>query len=508
MEQLLNFDSVSHSRCLMDGVEECGFNGDYTLPEYCSDIAVVLKCLAEPRLQSRQFSGDKLLLDGVVNLRVVYLDEGRCHIHSVEFSVPYSCTLRGCEACDNLLVFFDFSTKYVNCRATSPRRIEVHGAVAVSAQSYGNHTAKVAEPTACDGLYTRSDRAEISHLVGSMEKVITVSEVLEFPESLPAADMLLGGTCTVIAKDWKVLAGKVIVRGVLLIHQLYTDNQEEGTTHCLDFEVPFSQILDVSGVREGHLCCGDIQMLTDMERCGVGPDGENTLLEVTAKMMIQLHVYEKREITLLLEAYHTKHPVEQEFEETECKAFCGCRNEQTVLPMLIPMPERSLQELLDVWVQPQNTKTTVEGHVVTVEGALLISALGRDMDREIVCIEKVEEYRLEYPCVGNEVKAKATVSDIRYRAVDGKLEIQVELCVCLYQYQTTKRKVIQSLVLNTEQDYPQTKAGAVLYYAQPGESIWEIAKACHTSPEWIRRENEVGLEEVTNSCVLLVPIIG
>ena len=507
MDNILNLETVNHFQCLLNGVEECGFNGDYMLPEYCPDIAVVLKCMAFPRLQSRQFSGDKLLLDGVVNLRVLYLDEERRHIHSVEFSVPYSCVFRVGEECNAIPVMLDFATKYVNCRATNPRRIEVHGAVQVNAQAYGNKSAQIAVPGTCEGLHTRCDSMEISELIGMAEKVVTVSEVLEFPETLPAAEMLLGGTCTVLAKEWKVLTGKVIVRGVLLIHQLYTDDQETGTTNCLDFEVPFSQILDVSGVREGHLCCGDIQILTDTERCLVGPDGGNTLLEITAKMMIHLYAYECSEMPLLLEAYHRNHPVEQEFEEIECKAFCGCRYEQTVLPMAISMPEQPLQELVDVWVQPQNAIASVEHKTATIVGTLTISALGKDREGEIVYFEKTEEYRLEYPCVGNEAQVKVNISEIRYRSVDGKLEIQVGLCVWLCQYQTTPIKVVRSLRINSDQSYPQTKAGVILYYAQAGESLWEIARDCHTSPELIRAENETIAETIMSPCVLLLPIV-
>ena len=507
MGNLLSLEPVCYARCFMDTTEECGFNGDYTLPEYCPDIAVVLKCLSVPRLQSRQFSGDNLLLDGAVDLRVVYLDEGRGHIHSVEFSVPYSCTLHGSEESVTTPVFFDFSTKYVNCRATSPRRLEVHGAVQVCAQAYGNCDMQRAVPTQKDGLYTRNGTALTSKLVGSAEKIVTVSEVLEFPETLPAAEMLLGGSCKVLAKEWRVLSGKVIVRGALLIHQLYTDNTDTGTTHCLDFEVPFSQILDVAGVREGHLCRGDIQLLTDTERCSVGPDGGNTLLEVTAKLMIQVHMYESGELPLTLESYHTQYPVEQDFEECEYQAFCGCRNEQTVLPMQIELPEQQLQELVDVWMQPQNVTTVVENHTAIIGGTMLVSVLGRDREGEIAYFEKAEEFRVEFPCDGNEVKVKISVSELRYRAVDGKLEVQASLCIRLCVYHTTHAKTVSSLRLDTERPYVKTKASALLYYAQPGETLWEIGRECHTSPEMIQKENETVEDKVSVPCVLFVPIV-
>ena len=507
MDNLLNLESLCFTRCFMDSTEECGFNGEYILPEYCADVAAVLKCVAEPRLQNRQFSGDKLLLDGVVNVRAVYVDEDRCRLHSVEFSVPYSCTLHGIGGGESSSAFFDISPKYVNCRVTGPRRLEVFGAIQINASSFENENATIAVPTGQEGFHTRQSPVELSQLIGSAEKVVTISEALEFPDSLPASERLLGGTCTVLAKEWKLLNGKVIVRGVLQIHQLYTDDYEKGSIHSLDFEVPYSQIVDVPGVQEGHLCCGDVHVLTDTEYCSVGPDGGNTLLEVTVKLMLQVHVYENKQVEMLTEAYHTQYPIEQDVKEMELRTYCGCSNESTVLPMVLDITEAPLQEIVDVWVSPQSQTVKVENQVAILGGTMAITVLGREKDGNLVCLEKTEEYRMEFPVLGNEARAHLCVQGLHYRAVDGKMEVQVSLCVRLWQYQVTQMSVVQGVCLKEDQPYPKTRAGALLYYAQPGESLWEIGKSCHTSPELIRQENDSVSEVVTSPCVLMVPIV-
>lgn len=507
MEHLLNCEKISHTQCLLNGREECGYSGEYTLPEYYPDIAVVLKCIAEPRLQNRQFSGDKLLIDGTVNMRVLYLDEGRCSVHSAEFTVPFSCAMSGCESCDSSPVSLKFSSKYVNARAVSPRRFEVHGAVKVSARAYGNEMDSIVLVPENDELYARCESVALSKLVGSSEKIMTVSEVLEFPSSLPPAEMLLGGTCVAQMKEWKVLPGKVIARGILMIHQLYTEDQDAGSTHCLDFEVPFSQIMDINGVGDGHLCCGEVQVLTDTERCVIGPDGNNTLLEITAKLSLQAYVYESMEMPIVLDAYHTKYPLDLEMKNKEYWAYCGSRKEETVLPILMEMSNNPLQELLDVWLQPNVTETDVDGEVVRITGDMQISVLGRTPEGEITYFEKTETYRLEFPCVGNEVLADVCVQQLNYRVLDGKLEIHARLCVTLEQYKMVECATLMDIHLDRDRPYRQTKAGAILYYAQPGETLWDISRECRTSPALIQKENASLPETLTSACVLLVPIV-
>ena len=64
MEQICRKQTVAVSRPVMDVQEEYTLSGDFVLPEYCPDVAVVLKCLITPYIVSRQWSGDQLMLSG------------------------------------------------------------------------------------------------------------------------------------------------------------------------------------------------------------------------------------------------------------------------------------------------------------------------------------------------------------------------------------------------------------------------------------------------------------
>ena len=44
-----------------------------------------------------------------------------------------------------------------------------------------------------------------------------------------------------------------------------------------------------------------------------------------------------------------------------------------------------------------------------------------------------------------------------------------------------------------------------LYYGQPGESLWEIAKQCHTVPDAVRAENDAAGDVLTEAQMLLIP---
>lgn len=508
MENLIKKQAISLSRYILDGREECAVSGDFSLPDYCPDIAVVLKCVMTPCVQNRQWSGGQLLVDALVGVRVIYLDEEHRTPRTVEFGIPFSCAMRcGGDQLDTAMATLKLFTKYANCRAVGPRRIEVRGAVILEAKAEGAYQEEISVTKSVGGLYTQCCSMEATYPFGKAEKVLTINESLEFPETMPAAEILLGGECRVIVKECKLLSGKGIVKGQIYVHQLYASDWEAGECHCLDFIIPFSQILDIEEAREGMAYQANALLLSDMERCAVGPDGENTVLDITMKVLVQLQVYQRMNTELLVDAYHTACPVLTDTKEVSVREHCGCRWEDTVLPMKISLPAGHLTHIMDVWVQNQECNVSCRSGVAVLRGRWFVCILARDVDGQVTYLEQPEEYCLEFPVMGNSADALVTVTEIHYRVVDDQLELQVGVNVALNEACLSTIKVVKNLHMQTDHPYPAQREGALIYYAHAGERVWDIGARCHTSPDCIVEENNLQCDVLDQSTVLLVPII-
>lgn len=508
MEQLMKKYAHNVTQRILDRQEECPLSGEYTLPEYCPDIAVVLKCFAYPHIQNRQWSGDQMLLDGNAVVRVLYLDEERRCLHSLEFAQPFSCTLRGSGRVDNAAVEIELVTKYLTCRALSPRRIEVRGAIVVTARADSSVEKDFLEPADSDKLYARTEIVKTTIPIETCDKIMTVNEALEFDASLPPAEMLLGGECRAVLRECKLLSGKAIVKGQIFLHQIYTDSLEGTSTYSLDYTIPFSHILDVEHAQEGMPLHAMVHVLSDIERCTVGPDGENTVLGVSVKLLLQLHLYSTNEIMVLKDAYHARYPVAVQSENMEICSMIGTRWEESVLPLSVSLPSHPWKEIVDVWVQPQECATQCDGYMTEVKGRMAIGVVARDTDDEIVYQEFLEDYRTEYPCRGNAVHAQLVISGIKYRVTEDKLELQITLCSAITDYNRFQETVITDLRLQQDAPYPTQNATTLLYYADSGDSVWDIGKACHTSPTAIAKENDMTEEVLSEAAVLIVPIFS
>ena len=85
---------ISSTQTLFDDFEEHPVDCDFVLPDYLPDIAAVLKCTMRPMIQTKQMSGDRVMADGTVCMRILYLDEARKCIRTCEFSQPFPLPLR------------------------------------------------------------------------------------------------------------------------------------------------------------------------------------------------------------------------------------------------------------------------------------------------------------------------------------------------------------------------------------------------------------------------------
>ena len=54
--------------------------------------------------------------------------------------------------------------------------------------------------------------------------------------------------------------------------------------------------------------------------------------------------------------------------------------------------------------------------------------------------------------------------------------------------------------------FPPEKAALKIYYASAGESLWQIAKSCHTSMQQVMDENDLAADVLEQDTMLLVPL--
>lgn len=491
---------------LADAFSEQPIDGDFVLPDYCPDIAAVLKCTLTATVQSRQLSTDRLLADGTAQVQVLYLDEERRCVRCCEFSQPFSASFPLPTVPSSALVRLSAKTDYVNCRAVSPRRLDVHGTFTLKLRVMTAGEQNAVAAVEGDGVYMRRRLIHSAVPAAVVEKPFTVSEVLESGEGKRPAEQMLRTTVVPVVTDCKVLANKAILKGNLLVRALYVTDAAAGTTDTAEGEIPFSQILDMDGLTEEWMCDADVALLSADVHMDTSQGGESGLLSVNVKLLATLHGWRDAGIEVVSDAYSVHCPLACETATLVTAGFGGVRRDERTVRQSFEMPSETVQEVLETWCEPSGMGMSGDGESVSLDGRLLWCMLVRDRDGTLSYYERAENFALPYEDGGRDETPDVRVTHTSCQMGGGKLELRADMTVTRRCLQTTACTVLGSAAADETAAYPPDKAALKICYANRGESLWDIARRCHTSVEAVMEENHLTGDTLTADTMLLIPL--
>ncbi len=499
--------AIAVAENLFDGFDEQPVDCDFVLPDYYPDIAAVLKCTLKPIIQSKQLSGDRLIVDGTYIIQVLYLDEARLCVRSCEFAKPFTSTYNIKAGAENPAIHVSAKTDYVNCRAVSPRRLDIHGAFTVKLKMTAEGGCEVVSNISGDTMYTRRNVLAYSVPAVSAEKNFTINEVLELGENQPAAQALIRGDAIPILNDCKLMANKIIIKGVLMLNCLYVSDVASGETQKTRYEIPFSQIIDIEGLDEEWQCEVRLTVAGSDIHISTNQSGENRLLEVNFKMLACVQCHRAGMAEIVTDAYSSSCPIQLETKRLDTRHLIAVRSDDSIVRENFDMPAENIEEILDIWCEVMPVSERCEDKNTHIAGRLMIYMLVRDETQVVSFYERPADFELTYEDDCSSVSAELAVTRVDYNIVSaGKVEIKVQLDVTRCCYSDDSLVAVTSVTMNEDAPFPNEKAALKIYFASSGESVWEVAKACHTSMDAVMEENALNGEVLDKDTMLLVPL--
>ena len=511
MELRLNKEPVFLSETVFDGQNEQGVELDYVLPDYYPDIFKILKCTITPGIASYSLSGSQLFYDGTALVRVMYIGEEGGEIHCIEQRYTYSKAVDLPKPCEKGAVKLRPKTDYANCRAVSPRRIDVRGAISCKIK-----ISAVRETEIISGaqdleikrfpLTYCSDKLVAQRLFAVREDIETGTGAI--------VSVLSADVCAQVS-DTKIIADKAIVKGTAKVKALYCvkRNDMSNDTEVMEADIPLSQIIELEGVTDEHICFSDFCVM-DMSLEIKTSEGESSVIGCSMTVDCTVTAYKESAISVVTDIYSTKYetsfikaPVKTEFAPQPV-------SKQLTLRSSLECTEGALEEIYDCRLDLSNIicRRNDENEML-VSGQCLYQAIGRTTGGTPVFIEKSEAFELSADFSGIDC-ASVIDPDLRPQSVsfsisdDRTVEIRAILALdgCLLRVRSVD--VISEVVIDSDKPKAKNTDYALkMYFAEPEEEVWEIAKRYNTSSSAIMAENDLDCDTLSQACMLLIPIV-
>lgn len=513
----MNFNAMQEAICVnrevFKGAAEQPIDLDITLPDYCPDISRILKCQILPQITMRQILGDRLNVEGTTMVRILYVDEEGGCVRSCELSSAFSTSFNIKADTDSPLVFTATHVDFVNCRAVTKRRVDIHGAFTVNARVLSRCQEELLNGADGDGVQIRQEPALVSTLVGAAQHDFTISETLELSQNKALPETILRCDGHAVLTDYKAIANKLIAKGELLIKLLYSTDLETGALDVMEYSIPISQILDIDGLYDDCECDVKLEILSIEAKINEEDAESGQVFEIEARACVSAMAHRQQQIQVITDAYSTDYELEVEKRQITFDRVADLVQESFLCKGNVEIPANGIVNIIDTWCDVVSSSVTPAENRLDFSGRVNVCMLVINSEQKPEYLERMLDYSFskEYPesteglvCTPN---VDVVTSNYRLSGMDG-IELRVELKLSAAVYASVKLFAIAQMQPNEAKPKNKDSLSALtIYYAEPGETLWEIARRYNTSVQAVSNENDLSEDRVEKRTMLLIPVI-
>lgn len=489
------------SSCLNMAVREIQ-NSEQTqeikLSEGMPDIGRILAAWGQPILRSKEWGTDTLNYNGGMMVWVMYAPEDGSPERCLEGWIPFQMRWDLPEELPEGRMRLRLLPRQVDARSVSPRKILVRAGMGVMAEAYVPTQLSLPElESVPDGVELLKNTYPVRLMKEAGEKAFVLDEELSLPDSAPQPEQIIYYRVQPGVTDRKVLSEKVVFRGNANLHTLY--RSEEGQLHGWDFDLPFSQYAELSGEYgpdaqvDFALCPTSMELETDDEG----------RLHLKCGMTAQYCITDREQIAVVEDAYSPNREMTVHTEMLEIPAILENRRETMYAQASIP---ESVNTVADISFLPDFPKQKYREGGVEAELPGSFQALYYGEDGALRAGNARWEDTLHLNADDHTAISVIPSPAVPQSAINsGQLSMKAELPLELISMANQQIPMVTGLVLGEEQKPDPGRPSLILRRAGDN-SLWQIAKASHSTVRSIQEANNLQNEPAPGQ-LLLIPVL-
>lgn len=479
---------------------------EISLPDYCSDIKRILKCVVEPGITSVSVNGENVSVSGSVNIKLIYVGE-KDKIDCCEVQKDLSVTARIKDLPGEAAICPRAKTNYVNCRATSQRRISAEVNIGVSFDTYSRDVREVLIDCGDSTFELKKQETDYENLICIRDKVFDMGETLQVPQDKGCIGKILHTYAYAVVDSQKAVSDKLLIKGQLYTQVLYRTDSDEGRISKLYHTMPISQIIDLPGIDETSLCnvrLGvrylSVQRKTD--------SSDNCLAEIGAKVAATVRCSTKEKVQVIEDCYSTTHEIKTDYSSEDFFSHVHTANQQKTLKQTLDFSASDIADVTDIWCSDVTSSMTGKGDSAKGESSITLCLIWLDskgvpqygeknvvLPFDIKLKENYESLRCDYSCQVRNIDFTVMSKD--------KIEVKVECGVRADIYCQSSRRLLKNIEILSEKDDSDMSA-LTIYFPFKGEKLWDIARRYSTTAKAIKEENGIEGDFITKEEMILV----
>lgn len=474
------------------------------VPDACPDILRLADVCAQAFVSRWEVREGQAAVIGYIQAAVLYIPESGHSLRKMEVKLPFTVHMELGGLTSDCVLEASARLRCADGRMLNPRKILLRADLATEITAFRRRDYPV-----CTGAYQADEekicqqitRADHERVVCVPQRIFPMTEEIRLTGTQAPALLAWRGEC--VCTESRVIGNKLIFKGKTDITLLL--QSEEGGLERRVESFPFSQILEAKGAGDGSI--GQVRLeLAELFCRSSADDPMRVILDM--EVLAQGQVRDRETVSLLTDLYSTSNHMQLEYQRLNLFS----PGEQQIIP-------QSFRDMLETGdgvrsvcdsrfsLGPVRHMREGEWSVFGAQGQ--ISLLYLDEERQVRCMDKDVELsvRIAIP-EGSRVQYRCHCPGEVYAApCAGGIEVRLNLEFQFWIEAPLRVENVNRARLGELRCAEGGRPSVILRRPEPGEGLWELAKACGTTKQRIMQANEMATEEIGEYQMLLIPSV-
>lgn len=488
--------------------------GDVIVPDIKPDISEVLLAEATTIITEYHLEEGKLHYQGVATVKILYIPDGEgVGPKSIDTKLTFKDSIEIGKDGD-VTACVKAVTEHVEFSLINSRKLNVRVVAGVSAKCYKQtEAAFLSEAPAECPLQLKKNTVSAYQIIADTSGEVVISETVEIPAAKPDADEIIKLSVKALRGDCKLMSGKMIVKGALMVYTLYQSLDPEDGLHIMEHEIPFSEILEVPGLDDTCLCNVSYEVKDVYYLLKDDANGDPRAISLDVVLHADVMASKIQEKSFVEDCYSLSGREEVTYESLQldellCEGISHL-NLKEILTVPEGVPAASAVYSLDC--KPKVQELLVKDDKLVVRGKLGVIVLyGSAGDKQpLYSLEGEFDFEHAVPAQGADdttiCECGVTDQNISF-TLNAASEIELRSKLEFYT-RVIKRKTVNPVtaceILEGEAE-PEGR-GLVIYFAQKGDSLWDVSKHYRVDRQAVMKLNQMDGEQILAGQKILIP---
>jgi hypothetical protein len=487
---------------LPDAIQTVILN-DIIVPDVNPDIKEILLTDSYVHNVISEVLKDRVLVKGVISCNILYSGEDdNTTVRVINSDNDFSCEMELTDAQQGMKSRARCFVEHIESEMINSRKLRMKSIVGIETKIINEIEGKVIfNLEGIEDAQILKQGYRINSFIGMNSCICPVSDVTEIPQSQPGIFEILKSNVRIVDKDIRITDNKVMVKGNVNVFALYSGDDEKCNIQLMEYELPFNRVLDMPGINEDSTC----EVIIDIERASFTPeednDGELRLIKSDIELSIVVEANEDRVLDVIKDAYGLDYNLDIKRNELigenkiDKLSYRISAKDMTRIEDENP----SIEKILHISENASVLSSRISEGKLEIEGLARCNILYMTDD----FASPVSNLYTEIP-FSKEIEIKELKPDMR-------CDIAIESVPCEYNILSTKEvevsfladldiKIYSPVVLPSiekidvkpfDDKRTASRPGIIVYFIQPDESIWDIAKRYRIEEDDIKRANNL-----------------